>query len=220
MKTGFVTGKVTDPSGAVRAFRPLIRCVDEQRVTVLAPGEAIEHSITLLRGPQGPLFPAPGAYQITVNVEWDIAAVPVGVEEATAVMVTGAHTASHASAALRVLSSPDALLTLVLGGDHLADGIGAIQSALGDEVLRPHFAVVEAKRLSRRYGKRHPDLAAAAELLADAVVTSAEIRSVAKLLPDARDDQAQARERMTGTLAEKAMELGAGEELASIVRQL
>ena len=62
-------------------------------------------------------------------------------------MVTPPVDDAHAEAALKVLTTPDALLTLALGGDHLDEGIEAIQAALDNPVLRPHFAYIEAKRV-------------------------------------------------------------------------
>jgi hypothetical protein len=89
---------------------------------------------------------------------------------------------------LKVLSTPDTLLTLVLGGDHVKDGIAAIHEALRNPVLRPHYAHIEAKRLATRFGKRKPDYKAAAELLDDAAVLSpAEIKTAAGFAADMKD---------------------------------
>ena len=66
-----------------------------------------------------------------------------------------------------MLATPDAHLVLAIGGDHLEDGIEAIEAALDEPVLRPHFAVIEAKRLARRFGKRKPDMKAVAALIDD-----------------------------------------------------
>jgi hypothetical protein len=87
--------------------------------------------------------------------------------------VTAAVDAAHAEAARKLLGTPDTLLTLALGGDHLKEGIAAIAAALDNDVLRPHFAYVEAKRLATRFGKRKPDLKAAADLIDGATVMSA-----------------------------------------------
>ena len=75
-------------------------------------------------------------------------------------------------AALKVLSTPDALLTLVLGGDHRTDGINSIKTALENPILRPHVADVEAKRVVKRFGKRKADLKAAAQLIDDSTEMS------------------------------------------------
>jgi hypothetical protein len=183
MKGGFVTGKVIDPSGSVRDFAPIIRCVEETQLEVLPPGKTIEDSLTLLRGAQGALFPMPGPYRIQVLVSWEIGGAEAAVLGETVLMVTGAQNVEHAEAALKVLSTPDTVLTLALGGDHLKEGIAAIHAALNQKVLRPHFAWIEAKRLAQRFGKREPDLEAAANLIdEETTMSAAEYRKAQKLL--------------------------------------
>ena len=52
-------------------------------------------------------------------------------------------------------------------------------------MLRPHFAVVEAKRVGRRFGKRKADVKAAAELIDDnTVMSGTEIGRIAKIAAD------------------------------------
>jgi hypothetical protein len=109
---------------------------------------------------------------VQVEVHWDAEGMVARVAGSTTVMVTSATTPSHASAAHKVLATPDAHLVLAIGGDHLKDGMDAIAAALGDPTLRAHFAAVEAKRLARRFGKRKPDIKAAATLIDDAAVMS------------------------------------------------
>jgi hypothetical protein len=49
-------------------------------------------------------------------------------------------------------------------------------------VLRPHLEYVEARRLAQRFGKRKPDLKAAAELITkDTVMSRSEIKKTAKV---------------------------------------
>jgi hypothetical protein len=172
MKSGMVTGAVINPSGTVRSFSPVVRCVDEMQLRELAPGESLTDSITLLRGAEGALFPMPGAYRIQVVVHWETYGVESAVMGESAVMVTAALDAQHAEAALKVLSTPDTLLTLVIGGDHLTDGVEAIQTALNNPVLRPHFAYIEAKRVAKRFGGRRADLDKATQLIAEETVMS------------------------------------------------
>jgi hypothetical protein len=89
----------------------------------------------------------------------------------------------HARAAAHVLSTPDALLTLVLGGDHLKDGVDAVKAALGNPVLRPHFAYIEAKRLCQGFFARQPELEQAAALLdGGTVLNASEARKAASML--------------------------------------
>jgi hypothetical protein len=99
------------------------------------------------------------------------------VKGAASIMVTPAVDVAHAKAANAVLTEPDTLLALVLGGDHLESGIAAIRSALNSNVLRPHFAYVEAKRVAKRFGRRKADFAAVAGLLdEDTVMSAAELK--------------------------------------------
>ncbi|MEO6093906.1 MAG: hypothetical protein ABIT04_04025 [Novosphingobium sp.] len=146
LKTEFVSGRVTDPSRTVRRFSTLIACVEDQSMRDLAPGERFAYDLTLLRGADGALFPQSGLYTVEVEVGWPVPPVRMCVAGSTTVFVTGARDASHAAAAHRALATPDLHLVLVIGGDHLQDGIGALAQTLDDDVLRPHYAAIEAKR--------------------------------------------------------------------------
>ena len=182
LKTGFVKGKVIDPSGTVRTFLPIVRCLEEHDLALLEPGQTVGNSLTLLRGPQGALFPMPGPYRIMVEVDYDLGGVVMGLTGETTVMVTGAQTQAHADAALKILSSADSVLVIALGGDHLTEGREAIQSGLDNEVLRPHYAVIEARRLATRFGARKADPQAAAEVMRENPVASvAEKKKIAQL---------------------------------------
>jgi hypothetical protein len=182
LKDGNVRGRIVQPSGAVRTFRSLLRCIEEHRLVSLDDGEARRDSLTLLRGPEGALFPASGAYRVEVDVEWEVGDVPVRVTGAADVLVTGAQDEQHAAHALQLLSTPDALLTLALGGDHLTDGIAAVQSALADPVLRPHFAWIESKRVAQPFMDRPADLDRAAALIdEETVMSSAEVRKASRI---------------------------------------
>ncbi len=220
MKKGAVSGVVTDPAGTARSFSPLVRCVEEHPGAMLAPGGSLKDSITLLRGGQGALFPSPGLYRITVEVCWDVGGVECVVRSEASVMITPVVDAAHAEAALKVLSTPDTLLTLVLGGDHMTDGIEAVQTALRNDVLAPHFAFIEAKRLGERFGKRKANLKAAADLIDDAAVMSrAEVKKAAKIVGQDKADAA-ARASITRTLKKKVKKLDVSEEIKGIVESL
>jgi len=167
----------------VRSFSPVIRCIEDQPMTELQPGNEISDSLTLLRGAQGALFPSSGLYEITVEVRWDVGPMEAVVRGNATVLVTSARTAEHAAAAHKVLATPDTHLVLVLGGDHLYEGIDAIETALDEPVLRPHFAVIEAKRLAQRAGERPPQLDKVATLLdQNTVMSGAELGKLAKLV--------------------------------------
>lgn len=218
--SGFVKGKVSDPGGRVRTFSPLVLCVDDLPFRTLQPGESITNSLTLLRGGQGALFPTSGVHHITVEVRWDAGGVEAIVTGETSVMVMPAVDENHARVAAQVLSTPDALLTLVLGGDHLAEGIGAIQAALKNPVLHPHFAFVEAKRVAEGFGKRKANLKAASDLIDDSTVMSpAEVKRAAALVKTEGTDS-PAGKNIAKTLKSKTSTLMVSDEIKSLVDSL
>lgn len=186
LKGEYVSGSVTDPAGSTRTFRTLIHCVDNAPFKVLKPGERIENSMTLMRGAEGALFGVSGIHEVRVEVHWEIEGMLAHIAGSTTVMVTAAVDEHHAQAAHKVLATPDAHLVLVLGGDHLDEGIEAIQAALDSPVLKPHFASVESKRLACGFMKRKADVKAAAALLDDNTVLSiAEQSKLDRLFSDA-----------------------------------
>ncbi|WP_159846740.1 hypothetical protein [Nocardia sp. CY41] len=209
LRAGHVSGTVTDPSGTSRRFSTLVRCMEEQRLADLRPGADVIGSLTLLRGRDGALFPAAGPHTVRVDVRWEIDGVPFQASGAATVMVTAAVDDAHAAAALRVLTTPDALVTLAIGGDHLHRGVEAIEAAIGNDVLRPHFAFIEAKRVAAPFFDRPADLGRTAELIdEETVMSAAEVDKAARLL-----DMATRRGRETAplvaVLSAKAQALGA-----------
>ena len=130
LKSGQVHGAVTDRSGTVRSFRPLVRYTEQRPLAGLAEGGTRTGSLTLLRGAEGALFPTAGDYTVEVHVEWESSGMPRRVTGSAVVAISAAVDEEHAEAARRVIGTPDALLTLVLGGDHLTAGLQAIRAAL------------------------------------------------------------------------------------------
>ncbi|MFC5696431.1 hypothetical protein ACFPU0_12795 [Pseudomonas sp. GCM10022186] len=186
LKSDFVSGSVTDPAGSVRSFRTVVHCIEDHPFRVLQPGERLEDSMTLLRGAEGALFGVPGIHVVRVEVHWEIEGMVARAAGSATVMVTAAVDARHAEAAHKVLATPDLHLVLAIGGDHLGEGLDALQAALDSSVLRPHFAAIAAKRLARRFSKRKPDVKAAVALLEqDAVMSDAERSKLAALIDDA-----------------------------------
>lgn len=180
LKSEYVSGRVIDPSGTSRSFRSVMRCIEEHEHQVLKPNTSMTSDITLLRGAEGALFPSPGLHQIEVNVAWDMNGMPVRVSSKVSVMVTPPVNNSHAKAAISTLMAPDLLLTLVFGGDHLDEGVEALNAALEDKTLAPHFAVIQAKRLGRRFSQRQADPKAAMKAITeDTIMTPSEVRKIA-----------------------------------------
>ncbi|MGI9613751.1 MAG: hypothetical protein ACR2QO_12625, partial [Acidimicrobiales bacterium] len=182
LRGGSVKGRVVDSSGASRAFLPMVICLDDDETVDLGPEESMSNAATLMRGPDGALFPSPGLHTIEIELCWEVGGVPVGVRASTTVLVSGTESAEHAAAAAHVLGCPDALLSLVIGGDHLEEGNEAIDTCLDEPVLRPHYAIVAAKRLGNRFGERAARPAEAVAAIADgAVLSGPEIVRVAEI---------------------------------------
>ncbi len=170
-KAGVVSGRVIDPTGTARRFSTMLRA-DGPGLVMLEPDGSVGHSLTLLRGRDGALFPYPGMHHVIVTLQWFVSGMLFSFSAETRVMVGPAVTEGHVRAAGTVLSTPDALLTLVIGGDHLVEGVEAIRTALAEPVLRPHYAYTEARRLMMPAGARKADIEQAASLIDDATVMS------------------------------------------------
>lgn len=212
LKHGHVRGRVADTSGAVREFHPLIHCLDEDELTMLAPGDSLTHSMTLLRGPQGALFACAGRHRIEVDLEWELGGVQMLAQGESSVFVLDAQDEAHAEAAMKALDSPDLLLVLAVGGDHLDEGLEALDAVLDNKVLRPHYAWVQAKRLARQFGDRKPDLQKALSLLDDkAVLSGREMEKVADLVKEAKKGGKKVKEtagKVVDALKKKVKSLG------------
>ena len=184
---GTVRGRVIDMHGTARTFAPLV--VNENPISTnpIAPGARLEGSLTLLRGAEGALFPQPGRYRIVVEAFWSQLNLERFASGETVVTVTAAADAAHADAARRILDTPETLLALALGGDHVSEGLAAVRAGLDNPVLRPHFAFIEAKRLASPSGNRASDMKGAASLINDATVMSvAEAKKATRIAESAR----------------------------------
>ena len=187
VRDGAVRGRVIDPAGVERTFLPLIRCVDADETRELKPKEKLSHGITLLRGGDGALFPIPGVHRIVLEVTWRAGQRVAKISGETSVIVTGPENHEHAVAAHRMLGVPNAMLTLVLGGDHLKDGVSTIHRALDCQQLTDHVAWIEAKRLAVPFFERPASLERAMDLLDEnTVMSQAEIARAAQIVKDAR----------------------------------
>ena len=185
LKKGNISGKVIDPSGTERTYFPIILCLDEEETSEIGKGESKNGSITLLRGGQGALFPLAGVYKIIVEASWEINGLKQRSIGVTNVMVTPPVDDDHAKAAYKIISNPDSLLVLVMGGDHLKEGIEAIQAGVENPILKPHYALIEAKRISKKFGKRQSNLKAASKMITkQTVMSQPEIESLKKIMKE------------------------------------
>jgi hypothetical protein len=168
LKSPFITGTVASAGVEPRTFKPMLHCTDSRPMKTLGAKKSITSSLTLLRGAGGALFPIPGVSEIKVTLNWpleegDSRAIVIG---SATVFITTATDPSHAKAAHKMLTTPDAHVLLVLGGDceQLKSGKEAIDLALADKTLRPHYVAVEAKRLATKFHEKQ-DLRAAERLV-------------------------------------------------------
>jgi predicted Zn-dependent protease len=184
----FISGTVIDAAGSARKFHPMI-CYDKvDEFVYLQKGETVQTSLTLLGGSNGPLFPVSGLSRIFVKVQWpenldsDVAFAARG---ETTILVTPPVDGNHAAAAHKILATPTAAGVLVFGGDHLEDGVMAIQKAVKDKTLGPHYACIEARRLATRFMKREANPTKSSEIIAQmkgtCVMSDAEKKKLKKL---------------------------------------
>ncbi|RYD28598.1 MAG: hypothetical protein EOP87_19470, partial [Verrucomicrobiaceae bacterium] len=99
MKKAEVFGNVIDPSGNIRSFSPIMRCVDAETTFMLQPGQKKGDSLTLLRGKEGALFQQPGYHVIEVFVKWDVAGTHIVVKGKASVMISAPVNDAHAKVA-------------------------------------------------------------------------------------------------------------------------
>ncbi|KAK3348649.1 hypothetical protein B0T25DRAFT_608778 [Lasiosphaeria hispida] len=189
LSSSFTSGTVTDSSGTTRAFRPLVSYDRAEDLLSLSQGQSHTASLTLLGGPDGPLFQSTGLNTIAANVSWCAGSDGEG-HQATislsgneTVVVTPPVDERHIAAAYKILTTPSAHTALVLGGDHLVDGIEAIGEAVKNKTLGRHYAVVEARRLATKFRTRKADVKGAEKVLdrMDVVASAAELKKLKSL---------------------------------------
>ncbi len=220
MKTGHISGEVIDPSGTVRTFSTIIRYIDKEDARTLEPGQKLCDSLTLLRGPEGALFPLSGVHRVIIRLTWNVNNRPVQLSGETGVIITPLVDEEHAKSAFKVLSTPDTLITVAIGGDHMTEGIEAIQVALNNPILRPHFEYLEAKRLAQRFGKRKSNIKAAAELITkETIMSLSEIKKITKLIKKKENDSDPGKS-IANILKNKAKTFDSDDELKDIMDSL
>lgn len=227
MKSGHISGKVIDPSGTPQEFATIMHYTRETHEQVLKPGESRKHSITLIWGTNGPLFPQPGFYRVALDFSWFKDGVRMQVSGSTTVLISAPGNKNHAEAAHGILSNSDTLLALAIGGDHRHTGSAAIRQAVADPVLKPHYALVEAKRVGQRFHERAPRLDQAADVLDNhTMMTRAEVKRISKIIdntlqePDQNDIDKTTAAHLHDIIATKAEQTGVFDDIADALAQL
>jgi hypothetical protein len=226
MKSGNVSGRVIDPLGTGQGFATIIRYTRRNSSDVMArelpPGESISHSATLLWGTEGPLFPTSGFYRIILDLNWYLEGVRIHISGSAGVMVTPPKDDVHASAALRIFSNPDVLLALAIGGDHIEVGNEVIRNAINHPVLKPHYDLMEAKRVGQRFFKRKPSLKETVGMVDENTVMSpTEVIRMVKILRDfARETEKEVVEKMSKLLLNNAKGTTAEDEVIKILKEV
>ncbi len=222
MKTGHVSGRVIDPMGTSQDFATIIRYTGDVMPQKLPPKESISHSVTLLWGTHGPLFPTSGYYRIILELGWYLEGVRMRASGFTSVMIMPPKDEEHARIALKIFSNPDTLLALAIGGEHLKNGYEGIQAAIKHEALKPHYDLIEAKRVGQRYFKQHPDLKKTAEIVDEQTVMSqAEVIRLAKILGFfAHETEKPTIEKLKNTLLTKAKALNIQHKVQPLLHKI
>lgn len=222
MKTGHVSGRVIDPLGAGQDFATIHQYTMDIMPQMLAAGQDISHSVTLLWGSEGPLFPTSGYYRIILELKWKLEGVQIRIAGSTSIMVTSPKNDEHARAALKIMSTPDTLLSLAIGGDHLKVGNEVIRAAISHPVLKPHYSLIEAKRVGQRYFNRKPNLKEAAEIVDEETVMSpAEVKRLAKILRNfANETEKKVVEKMSKVLLDKAKGTTVEDKVEHIIKEV
>jgi hypothetical protein len=165
IKQGNLSGRVLHHD-LRKTFQPVSRLIDDQLRT-LAPGKSIRGSLSLLRGPEGALFPEPGPYSIIVELDWFNGKRQIHLEQTAQISMLPVIDSKHARVAQRLRDTKDTLASFAIGGDGFAEGNQAINVALTNPVLSPHFAIIRLRRLIRDYGTIPGCMERAIEILGD-----------------------------------------------------
>jgi hypothetical protein len=151
LKAGNIYGQVESRSKQVRTFQALSGPDDELGMETLEKRTSVKGSLTLLGGPEGALFPGPGSYKVTVCLQVYRRGGYIELKKSTEVRVEPYIDDKQRRVAELLLNSGPALVNFVIG-DGLAEGEQAINLALNNPILGPHYAVVSLKRLCRAVG--------------------------------------------------------------------
>jgi hypothetical protein len=211
IKSGHVSGRVVDPLGSAQEFATIIQYTNRNKKDVLSqelqPNQTIAHSATLLWGTEGPLFPTSGFYRVILELNWYLEGVRFRIAGSTGVMVTPPKDDTHARAALKIFSTPNVLLALAIGGDHNEEGYAVIRNAMNHPILKPHYDLIEAKRVGQSYFReRKPKLRNTADTINENTIMSpTEIVRLTKILKSsAKETEKDVVEQMSNLLLIKS----------------
>jgi hypothetical protein len=177
--SGLVCGTVIDPTGRERSFWPIKKCYDKETITDLPPSDSVFGALTLIRGAQGALFPIVGTHKIKVRVSWNRGTQRVFREQDTDVYISPPVNDAHHVLALKLLSTPDVLLSIAIKGKHLKEGNAALRAAIRNDVLKPHFQMPYFMLTALTSLDQ-----ACADLTETAVLSYPEVEKIAKLLQE------------------------------------
>ena len=172
LKSGFLRGIVVDENGKTRPFSSVIICADNVAMQGLKNNQNLSDSLTLLRGSQGILFPKAGCYTVHIEINYDVNGEEMTLFASTNVTITPALDALHARTARKIFATPDLAVLLIFGGDYLPKGLTVLKYALKNPVLAPHFTYFEAKRWSRRFFQREPNMEKARTFISHQMIMS------------------------------------------------
>lgn len=228
IKTGGISGYVIEPTGTSQDFSTIVHSIGDITTEKLEKNEEKIHSVTLLWGAKGPLFPSPGFYRIVIEVEWTVDGTRVQCCGSTGIMVSAPKDDKHARAALTVFSNPDILVTLAVGGDHMKEGNEIIEKAIENPTLKPHFNILKAKRYGMRFFSRDPNLAKACDIIEDdkdaeeeTVMSHAEVYRMAKILSWSKDETpTDVQQRLADVLMKKAKKVDAEDRVEDVLKKL
>ncbi|MBI1840102.1 MAG: hypothetical protein HYR88_04540 [Verrucomicrobia bacterium] len=186
-KSGNLGGSVRSPSGDELRFVPLSHNIDDLGLQAVEPGGTTRGAITLLSGPDGPLFPSPGRYSVTVETRVYRDRQFFSLSRSAEVYVAAIVNERQERVADLLLKRKETLLAFAIGGDSLDQGNQAINLAINNRILGPHYAVVRLKRLARGIGKVQGYLCEALEILTaegdqEPVLTTSELASLIRIL--------------------------------------
>lgn len=159
LKSPFLTGIAKDFNGKERRFRSIIKGSTRPKVSVFDKYGPRSHSISILSGPDGPLFPVPGSYEITIQLQWTNFYERLEVQccGKAKVNVSLAEGNDHLRIAQRILEDPELLSAIVLGGDEQIKRSEGLQMALENPILQPHYSYFIAKNKGSKYFESEGD---------------------------------------------------------------